>query len=205
MPGFAAVVMRRMAQITLLFAFGLSQVVHAGAQKEEALSDSIRVLLRQSVAGQIQQYRPFTSNADERAFLYWRANMAQRMARFVAEPESRNLVLNAVDYEARRAGLEPALVLGVIQVESHFQPSAKSPVGARGLMQVMPFWSRTIGDGRIDGLNGVRTNIRYGCVILRYYLDKENGDLVRALARYNGSLGKTHYAEQVLQAAAQWR
>jgi soluble lytic murein transglycosylase-like protein len=97
------------------------------------------------------------------------------------------------------------LVLGVIAVESRFYPNATSRVGARGLMQVMPFWAKSIGDGNAQRLYHMRVNVRFGCVILRLYLDRENGDLVRALARYNGSLGRTTYAEQVLKAAQQWR
>jgi soluble lytic murein transglycosylase-like protein len=178
---------------------------HAGYQKEEDLADSVRTLLRQSVFAQIPQQRPFTSERDQQNFYRWRSMMSERMANHLAQPSLRVAILDAVDYEARRAGLEPALVLGVITVESRFQPTATSPVGARGLMQVMPFWARSIGDGNMQRLYHIRMNIRFGCVILRHYLDKERGDLVRALARYNGSLGQTTYAQKVLMAARQWR
>ncbi len=189
--------------VTLMFFW--SGVTQAGYQKEEYLADSVRTLLRQSVSAQMPQQRPFVSERDEQNFYLWRSVMSQRMARYVSQPSLRHAILDAVDYEARRAGLEPALVLGVITVESRFKPVATSPVGARGLMQVMPFWAKAIGDGDARRLYQFRVNVRFGCVILRHYLDKERGDLVRALARYNGSLGQTTYAEKVLLAARQWR
>lgn len=178
---------------------------YAGNQAEERLADSVRILLRQSVAAQMPQLRPFGSVADERQFYHWRGLMGERLARHVGRADVRVEMLNAVDYESRRAGLEPALVLGVIEIESRFKAQAISPVGARGLMQVMPFWARVIGDGSVQKLQQMRLNVRFGCVILRHYLDKENGDLVRALARYNGSLGQTGYAFKVLKAAQYWR
>lgn len=189
--------------VTLMFFW--SGVTLAGYQKEEYLADSVRTLLRQSVSAQMPQQRPFVSERDEQNFYLWRSVMSQRMARYVSQPSLRHAILDAVDYEARRAGLEPALVLGVITVESRFKPVATSPVGARGLMQVMPFWAKAIGDGDARRLYQLRVNVRFGCVILRHYLDKERGDLVRALARYNGSLGQTAYAEKVLLSARQWR
>ena len=185
--------------------FFWSVVIQAGYQKEEYLADSVRTLLRQSVSAQMPQQRPFVSERDEQNFYLWRSVMSQRMARYVSQPSLRHAILDAVDYEARRAGLEPALVLGVITVESRFKPVATSHVGARGLMQVMPFWAKSIGDGDVRRLYQLRVNVRFGCVILRHYLDKERGDLVRALARYNGSLGRTTYAEKVLLATRQWR
>jgi soluble lytic murein transglycosylase-like protein len=182
-----------------------SNAAHAGYQREEDLADSVRVLLRQAVSAQIPQLRPFASAQDELQFYVWRSEMSRRMARHVGQVEMRYAILDTVDYEAHRAGLEPALVLGVMMVESRFKPTATSPVGARGLMQVMPFWVKSIGDGNAQRLYQVRLNVRFGCVILRHYLDKENGDMVRALARYNGSLGQTAYAYKVLNAAQKWR
>ena len=178
---------------------------HAGYQKEEQLADSVRTLLRQAISMQMPALRPFASRQDEQRFYQWRDVMSQRLSQPVAQPALRHEMLNTVDYEARRAGLEPALVLGVIAVESRFYPNATSRVGARGLMPVMPCWAKSIGDGNAQRLYHMRVNVRFGCVILRHYLDRENGDLVRALARYNGSLGRTTYAEQVLKAAQQWR
>lgn len=178
---------------------------HAGAQSEEALADSVRVLLRQAVSGSAPMARSFGSLEEERGFYLWRDEMAWRISKHQSEPSMRMAILNTVDYEARRAGLEVALVLGVMDVESRFKPQAKSAVGALGLMQVMPFWSRAIGDGRAQTLYNLRVNVRFGCTILRHYLDRENGDVVRALARYNGSLGQTGYAHKVLSAAMKYR
>lgn len=141
----------------------------------------------------------------KRVFYLWRRVMSERIVAHVPSEYQRLAILNAVDYEARRAGLEPALVLGVIYVESRFNPSASNPVGARGLMQVMPFWAKTIGDGNAKNLYHMRINVRFGCVILRHYLDRENGDVVRALARCNGSLGQTDYAYSVLRASFKYR
>ena len=101
--------------------------------------------------------------------------------------------------EATRANLEPELVLAVVDVESRFDRFAISRVGARGLMQIMPFWRKEIGRSD-DNLFHVKTNLRYGCTILRYYLDAESGNLARALARYNGSLGRRDYPSRVFQA-----
>ena len=190
--------------IAFMLMVGINSV-YAGYQKEEQLADSVRTLLRQAISMQMPALRPFASRQDEQRFYQWRDVMSQRLSQHVAQPSLRHEMLNTVDYEARRAGLEPALVLGVIAVESRFYPNATSRVGARGLMQVMPFWAKSIGDGNAQRLYHMRVNVRFGCVILRHYLDRENGDLVRALARYNGSLGRTTYAEQVLKAAQQWR
>ena len=184
---------------------GVSGIAGAGQQSEERLADSVRVLLRQAVSAGLPELRPFTSRDDETRFYLWRNVMSERIVAHVPSEYQRLAILNAVDYEARRAGLEPALVLGVIYVESRFNPSASSPVGARGLMQVMPFWAKTIGDGNAKNLYHMRINVRFGCVILRHYLDRENGDVVRALARYNGSLGQTDYAYNVLRASFKYR
>ena len=194
--------------LTLVFALlltGVSNVANAGQQAEERLADSVRVLLRQAVSAGLPELRPFASRDDEARFYRWRSIMGERIAVHVLAEYQRLAILNTVDYEARRAGLEPALVLGVIDVESRFNPSANSPVGARGLMQVMPFWAKTIGDGNANRLYHTRINVRFGCVILRHYLDREKGDVVRALARYNGSLGQTTYAYSVLRAALKYR
>ena len=107
--------------------------------------------------------------------------------------------LITVHYEAKRAGLDPQLVLGLIQVESNFRKYAVSSAGARGYMQVMPFWVRLIGN-KDHNLFHLRMNLRYGCVILRHYLDVEKGDLYRALGRYNGSLGRPEYPTLVERA-----
>lgn len=128
----------------------------------------------------------------------WLADMSQRLEKRIPDAEYRIGLLKSVHREAARASLSPELVLAVIEVESNFDRYAISPVGARGLMQVMPFWLEEIGRTE-DNLFQVDTNLRFGCTILRYYLDRENGDRVRALARYNGSIGKPHYPAKVFQ------
>jgi soluble lytic murein transglycosylase-like protein len=112
--------------------------------------------------------------------------------------------LEAVWYESKRAGLEPALVLGLVQVESGFRKYAISVAGARGYMQVMPFWARTIGNGDPSRLFHMQTNLRFGCVILRHYLDIEKGDMFLALGRYNGSRGRAEYPNAVFANRRHW-
>lgn len=129
----------------------------------------------------------------------WLLDMSRRLEKFVKNPQSRIELLKRVHYEARRVGIEPELVLAVIEVESRFDEFAISVAGARGLMQVMPFWLDEIGISD-QNLFKIRTNLRMGCTILRYYIDMEPGDLGRALARYNGSLGKTVYPNKVISA-----
>jgi len=127
----------------------------------------------------------------------WLSVMSSRLERQVRDPDERIALLTRVHYEAMRAELAPELVLAVIEVESNFDRYAVSVAGALGLMQVMPFWKDEIGRSG-DNLNHVDTNLRYGCTILKFYLDKEKGDLRRALGRYNGSLGKPKYPNRVL-------
>jgi len=127
----------------------------------------------------------------------WLTDMSSRLERQVRDPDERLEILTRVHYEAARAGLEPELVLAVIEVESNFDRYAVSVAGALGIMQVMPFWRDEIGRPD-DNLIHLATNLRYGCTILKFYLDKENGDLRRALGRYNGSLGKRKYPNKVI-------
>jgi len=127
----------------------------------------------------------------------WLTDMSARLERQVADTNERLAILTRVHYEASRAELAPELVLAVIEVESNFDPYAISVAGALGLMQVMPFWREEIGRPD-DNLIRVDTNLRYGCTILKFYLDKEDGDLRRALGRYNGSLGKRKYPNKVI-------
>ena len=180
-------------------------VSQAGTQREEVLADSVRTLLRQSISAALPSQRPFSNAAEYQSFARWQERIQPRLSQFVNHPQAQFQLLSIVDYEARRAGLEPALVLAVIEVESRFNPRAASSANARGLMQVMPFWTKSIGDGQVGALHDARINIRYGCVILRHYLDREQGNLVRALARYNGSLGQLAYPSKVLNALARWR
>jgi len=127
----------------------------------------------------------------------WLVDMSSRLKRYIKDPKQRVDFLKLVHSEAKRAGLEPELVLSVIHVESLFKRFAISVVGAQGLMQVMPFWKNEIGRTE-DNLMDTATNLRYGCTILKHYIDREKGNLIRALARYNGSLGRTKYPEKVL-------
>ncbi len=170
----------------------------AGAQREEPLSASVRSLLARSVADSATDRTGLPDPASERT---WLMRTAERLAGRIPDLRQRLDLLRTVHYEATRAGLEPELVLAVIQVESGFHKYAVSPVGARGYMQVMPFWLREIGGAGQD-LFHLRTNLRFGCTILRYYVDSEHGDLFRALGRYNGSLGQPQYPNLVLAA---WR
>ncbi len=172
--------------------------VWAGAQKEETLADNVASAMRRSVAN-VNPPRLVFSSA--RAGQLWLAEMSRRLSRFEASAAEREKILLHVQYEASRAGLDPQVVLGLIEVESRFRRYAISPVGARGLMQVMPFWVRHIGTAD-HNLFDVRTNLRYGCTILRHYLNVERGDMFRALARFNGSLGQARYPDAVLGA---WR
>jgi len=174
----------------------------AGAQQYEPLADAVRSALAARIADTKPPQRKFDRIEDRVAFVNWLAEMSQRLSS--KEPEYRNRVdlLRTLDYECTRAGLDRQMVLGLIQVESGFRRYAISPAGARGYMQVMPFWAGLIGDGDQRRLFDMRTNLRYGCVILRHYLDGEQGDLFRALGRYNGSVGRPEYPQAVLAA---WR
>lgn len=129
----------------------------------------------------------------------WLVDMSGRLSKYVPNPSKRLKLLKVVHEEATRAGLTPELVLAVIQVESLFDRFAISRVGAQGLMQVMPFWKKEIGRPN-DNLTHIETNLRYGCTILKHYIDEENGNVMRGLARYNGSTGKVWYAERVMDA-----
>lgn len=172
---------------------GAAASVQAGNQQYEPLAASVQAALHAAVADQAP-LDPSFQRSPERA--RWLAEMSQRLAKRIPDEAARSELLRAVHYEATRAGLDPQLVLGLIQVESGFKKYALSPVGARGYMQVMPFWTKTIGTKDHD-LFHLRTNLRYGCTILRHYLDIEKGSLYRALGRYNGSLGKPTYPNMV--------
>ena len=180
------------------------QRVQAGAQAEEPLSDSVRSVLSAAVA-EAAPPKPKFDNIEARlAYLRWLGQASERLKRRKAEAHTRLEFLETVWYESRRAGLETPLVLSVIQVESAFRKYAISVVGARGYMQVMPFWARLIGDGDPARLFHLQTNLRFGCVILRHYLDRERGDVFMALGRYNGSRGRAEYPSLVFGARRQW-
>ena len=170
----------------------------AGAQKYEPLAASVKAQLSKAVADTARDRAAF---AEDPFVKVWLTEMSSRLERYIPDPAFREDFLNTVHYEATRAGLDPELVLGLIEVESGFRKYAVSSASAMGFMQVMPFWVDVIGT-REHNLFHLRTNLRYGCTILRHYLDIERGDLFRALGRYNGSLGKAEYPTLVYNA---WR
>ena len=177
---------------------------HAGAQMEEPLADSVKSVLSAAVAEAAPPRPNFDRMEDRLAYLRWLGATSERLKRRKSDHHTRVEFLEAVWYESRRAGLETALVLGLIQVESGFRKYAISSAGARGYMQVMPFWARLIGDGDERRLFHLQTNLRFGCIILRHYLDRERGDLFMALGRYNGSRGQPQYPALVFGARRAW-
>jgi len=177
----------------------------SGGQIEEPLADAVHSALSAAIADAAPPRPTFENIEDRLAYLRWLAAMSERLKRRKSELHTRVEFLETLWYESKRKGLEPALVLGLIQVESAFRKYAISRVGARGYMQVMPFWARLIGDGDAAKLFHMQTNLRFGCVILRHYLDIERGDLFLALGRYNGSRGRSEYPSAVFAARRQWR
>jgi soluble lytic murein transglycosylase-like protein len=184
---------------------GLPWRASVAGQVEEPLADSVRTALAAAIASAAPPRPAFGTTEERIAYLGWLGTMSERLRRRKAEHRTRVEFLETVWYESRRAGLEPALVLGLIQVESGFRKYAISSVGARGYMQVMPFWARLIGDGDASRLFHMQTNLRFGCVILRHYLDVERGDLFLALGRYNGSRGRAPYPDAVFAARRAWQ
>ncbi|PZO15292.1 MAG: lytic transglycosylase [Burkholderiales bacterium] len=178
--------------------------VHAGGQLEEPLADSVRGALSAAIANSAPPVPEFTDLEKRLAYLRWLGAMSDRLHRRKTDFQTRIDFLQTVWYESRRAGLDTTMVLGLIQVESAFRKFAISRVGARGYMQIMPFWSRVIGDGDPSRLFNMQTNLRFGCVILRHYLDRERGDRFLALGRYNGSRGRAEYPNAVYAAAKNW-
>ncbi|AOY94194.1 lytic transglycosylase [Cupriavidus sp. USMAA2-4] len=188
-----------------LFLVVAAAAAHAGAQKEEDLADSVRGALAAAIADGRPVRPVFASGGERLAYLKWLDEMSRRLESRIPESQTRVELIETAYYEAKRAGLEPALVLGLMQVESNFRKYAISAAGARGLMQVMPFWTRSIGDSDSRKLFHLQSNLRYGCTILRYYLDREQGDLFLALGRYNGSRGRPEYPNAVLAAWKRWQ
>ena len=202
-----AAVSRRAAIVQVAVGAGLwspSAGVHAGGQLEEPLVDSVRSALSSAVQNGAPPIPEFADTESRLAYLRWMGATSQRLQRKKPEWAVRKEFLETVWYESRRAGLDTALVLGLIEVESNFRKFAISVAGARGYTQVMPFWTRVLGDGDADKLFHMQTNLRFGCVILRHYLDRERGDLFLGLGRYNGSRGKAPYPDAVLAARARW-
>lgn len=192
--------MRKVMQVCLLALCGalVSATCIAGSQIEEPLSNSVKALMQRSVSDRAVPTLTFATDEEGRA---WMNDMSQRLKKRMPDRIYREDFLRTVHYEASRAGLDPQMVLGLIHVESGFKKYAVSSAGARGFMQIMPFWVRSIG-AKDHNLFLLRTNLRYGCTILRHYIDIERGNLYRALGRYNGSLGKPQYPNLVLGA---WR
>jgi soluble lytic murein transglycosylase-like protein len=189
--------MNKTTHIGLLIAtLLLAQPAHAGGQREEALSANVRASLQRGLADTAVTRTAFRNSADETA---WLAEMSRRLAKRMPDEAERLEFLTTLHWEASRAGVDPQLMLGLIQVESGFRKYAVSPVGARGFTQVMPFWVKAIGNPD-HNLFQLRTNLRYGALILRHYIDIERGDYYRALGRYNGSLGRPEYPTLVVGA-----
>lgn len=178
----------------LLFSYS----AQAGGQIHTPLSASVRAVMQRSVSDQAPIKLAFATQYEADS---WLNEMSRRLQKNLPDTSFRMAFLKTVHYEAARAGLDPELVLGLIEVESGFNKYAVSKVGARGYMQVMPFWLDEIGSKEHD-LFHLRINLRYGCTILRHYLDLEKGNLYRALGRYNGTLGKPEYPNLV---RAAWR
>jgi soluble lytic murein transglycosylase-like protein len=178
--------------VTRIRVIGLlaAMIVPAAVSADEGPDPELREILRAAAS----ESDSFPDRFDAEV---WLTDMSRRLARQVGDPEERIRILTRVHYEASRVELPPELILAVIEVESNFDRYAISFVGALGLMQVMPFWVDEIGRPE-DNLLHIETNLRYGCTILRFYYDKEDGDLRRALGRYNGSLGKRKYPNKVI-------
>ncbi len=185
---------------TLVFA----EQATAGGQLEEPLVDSVRSALSSAITNSAPPIPDFNDTESRLNYIRWLVAQSERLRKKTPDSAARREFLQTVWYEAKRAGLDVALVLGLIQVESAFRKYALSPVGARGYMQVMPFWTRVLADGDAAKLFHMQTNLRFGCVIMRHYLDREKGDLFLALGRYNGSRGKAPYPNAVLGAKRQW-
>jgi len=177
---------------------------HAGAQVEEPLANAVRSALSAAVNDSAPPKVAFDQIEARLSYLRWLGEMSNRLKKRKAEHVARVEFLEAVWYESKRAGLEPSLLLGLIQVESGFRKYAISSAGARGYTQVMPFWARLIGNGDPRHLFHMQTNLRFGCVILRHYLDQERGDLYMALGRYNGSRGRPEYPNAVFASQRAW-
>jgi soluble lytic murein transglycosylase-like protein len=203
--GFRARVRRlpAWAALSCVVAALLAPPALAGNQQYEPMTASVRSALAAAVADDRTAPEPRFVSVIEK--VDWLSAMSARLPRkWKPDYQQRVEFLKSVRYEAQRAGLDPHLVLGLIEVESNFRRYAVSSAGARGYMQVMPFWTDVIGDGDASMLFDMRSNLRYGCAILRHYIDLENGDLFRALGRYNGSLGRPEYPNAVLKAWKKW-
>lgn len=185
-------------------ALSFAEQARAGGQIEEPLVDSVRTALSSAIQNAAPPVPEFADTESRLKYLRWLGAMSERLKKKKPDWETRKEFLQTVWYESKRAGLDVSLVMGLIQVESNFRKFAVSRVGARGYMQVMPFWTRVLGDGDAGKLFHMQTNLRFGCVILRHYLERERGDMFMALGRYNGSRGKAPYPSAVMSAKRNW-
>jgi soluble lytic murein transglycosylase-like protein len=183
--------MHKLIFISFLVLF--SGIANANNPRYQQLAASTQTIILHETSDQAASYTEYAAVADN---ITWLISMSRRLEKYIPDLLEREAFLRTVYYEATRAGLDPQLVLSVIQVESGFKKYAVSHAGARGYMQVMPFWVGVIGH-QDHNLFHLRINLRYGCTILRHYLDKEKGDYFRALGRYNGSLGAASYPQLV--------
>ena len=195
---------RRQVVLAGLASAVLAPEAHAAGQVEEPLADAVRSALSAAVSDIAPPTPAFDSTDQRLVYLRWLSAASDRLKKRKPDYETRIAFLQTVWYESKRKGLEPSLVLALIQVESGFRKYAVSRAGARGYMQVMPFWARLIGDGDVGRLFHMQTNLRFGCVILRHYLDIERGDQFMALGRYNGSRGRAQYPSLVFGARKRW-
>lgn len=190
-----------MKKFVFICMFFLYQNCIAGNQQYENLKAETQQLMSQLIADTPPNISSFSNKQEE---IYWITAMKKNLSKYSRNVDDADNLLKTIHYEATRAGLDPILVLGLVQVESGFKKYALSEVGARGYMQVMPFWVDLIGK-KDHNLFHLRTNLRYGCTILKHYLDIEKGNMFRALGRYNGSLGKSEYPNAVFMAANQFQ
>jgi soluble lytic murein transglycosylase-like protein len=207
-PVAASGITRRIGLQRLFVLGGLlsfsQQKAWAGKQLEEPLVDSVRTALSSAISNSAPPIPEFQDTESRLNYLRWLGAMSERLKKKKPEWDVRREFLQTVWYESKRAGLDVSLVMGLIQVESNFRKFAVSSVGARGYMQVMPFWTRVLGDGDAGKLFHMQTNLRFGCVILRHYLERERGDMFLALGRYNGSRGKAPYPNAVMANKRLW-
>lgn len=190
-----------MKKIILIFIFLFSQYCMAGNQQYENLKAETQQLMSQLISDTPPNISSFSNKQEE---VYWIISMKRHLSKYSRNVDDPDNLLKTIHYEATRAGLDPILILGLIQVESGCKKYALSEVGAKGYMQVMPFWVDLIGK-KDHNLFHLRTNLRYGCTILKHYLDIEKGNMFRALGRYNGSLGKSEYPNAVFMASNQFQ
>lgn len=203
-PGRRHALQRLARYTTAGWVAGGAVVSTAAGQIEEPLSHAVRTALSAAVVAAAPPEPVLASAVERQAYAQWLSTSSAQLARWLPQTLERQEFLQTLWYEARRAGLSLSLVLALVQTESAFRKYAVSSAGARGYMQVMPFWSRTIGDGDESKLFHMQTNLRFGCVILRYLLDREQGDLWLGLGRYNGSRGQAPYPRAVLAHQRRW-